>query len=221
MDRVLIIMKTYLPCVILLCLCAFTDLSFTDTDNAAPVKMILAVPAVRQADDIKNLCAPACAEMVLRYYGIDDLDQYHIAEAVCAMVPAYRREHPSYGVLDCEWPDNYQETYQPILALYFEGLGFEVHTTRSRFEKTSGRVSEERFAEFLRYLKRRIPLIFHIQGHYMLAVGYDDANALLYYINPRDAELHGVGYREFRNRYSKWYAEDREGWDGRFLAVWK
>jgi len=65
-----------------------------------------------------------------------------------------------------------------------------------------------------------MPVVFHVQGHYMLAVGYDDSNKMLYYNNPADGQRHEVGYADFVDRYERWYRDDRDSWDGRYLAAW-
>jgi hypothetical protein len=158
--------------------------------------------------------------MILRYNGYN-IDQYEVGKAVCSMVPEYQERYPNSSALDCDWPDGYQETYQPILAMYFEDPGFDTETTQTNYNEDSGEVPLLRFEEFMKHLRNDIPVIFHVQGHYMLAVGHSDATSTLFYNDPADGKLKYVSYSDFRNRYIRWFRDDRDSWDGRYLAAWK
>jgi len=181
--------------------------------------LIKGIVPIRQSQRVNNLCATASAEMVLRYYGRSDLDQYEIGESVCGMVEEYKRKYPDSDPKPCIWP-NYPETYQPILAEYIRNLGFNIKNTRAKFNQSSGVVDQDRIAEFMSFVRQGIPTIVHVEGHYLLVVGYDDDNQKLFYNDPANGERMEVSYLEFFNRNNGWY-KGRKGWDGRFLSVWK
>ena len=105
--------------------------------------LIKGIVPIRQSQRVNNLCATASAEMVLRYYGRSDLDQYEIGESVCGMVEEYKRKYPDSDPEPCIWP-NFPETYQPILAQYISNLGFNIKNTRTKFNQSSGAVDEDR-----------------------------------------------------------------------------
>jgi len=179
----------------------------------------LPIKAISQSKSVKNLCAPAAAEMITHFYGRKDLDQYTIAKGVCSMVSEYKRRYPKTNPLKCNWP-NYKETYQPILANFLRKEGFLVKTTRSSYDKKSGNVSEERQNELLNLINKGIPTIVHVERHYLLVIGYDNLSNEFLINDPASGKKIRVKSSFFMNRYNPWY-KGRKGWDGRYLSVWK
>ena len=59
-----------------------------DAESKAPEKVYLNVPVVKQG---YALCGPATIEMVFRYWGITDYDQYDIAYNILMFNPQAKR----------------------------------------------------------------------------------------------------------------------------------
>lgn len=158
--------------------------------------------------------------MMLRYQGDEDLDQVAIGMRVAEMIVPYKREHPgAQDALEFEWPD-YRETYQPILARFLRELGFGVESTSTAYDAATGRVSPGRFRELLGFLVQGVPVMIHVEGHYMLVVGFDPKAQAVVLNDPSGGRRLTVGFETFTSRRDRWY-KDRLGWDGRLLAVWK
>jgi hypothetical protein len=68
-----------------------------------------------------------------------------------------------------------------------------------------------------------IPVITHVEDHYMLVIGYDDTTSPLYVNDPSHWERIAIDYKTFQNRFNTWRPRKPHnlGWDGRFLAVWE
>ena len=180
--------------------------------------IILDVKPVIQSRQIANLCAPACAEMILRFYGITNISQYDIGKELLKIDKEQNLQLANQK--EYQWP-NYQQTYQPSLALYFKQLGFKVRSTKTNYDKVTGQVNEKMFEGLIDSLRNGVPAIIHVEKHYMLAVGYNIEDRKLYYINPQDGQRHFISFAAFKNRNSHWYRTNRLGWDGRFLAAWQ
>ncbi len=176
---------------------------------------------IKQSRENANLCAPTSAEMALKMLNVhSDKDQYVIGEAICEMVPAYQVANPSSNALDCSWPDNFQETYQPILSDYLSDLGLNTENTATSYNSQTGLVPQERFNEMVNHVRLGRPVIIHVQGHYMLIIDYDDSAEMLYLNNPSDGKTRKVSYSDFRDRNNHWYKSNKKSWDGRYLAIW-
>src|SRR3989344_4573816 len=185
---------------------------------------------IKQSTNIaQNLCAPTNVEMALKLLGKHtDKTQMIIGQRLCQRVPAYKKAHPEKtDVKDCIWPKEYEETHQGVLKEYLrEELHFNVKSVSSNFDANTGLVSEERFNEFMYYVRNGIPVIIHIQSHYELVIGYSDNQQVLYINDPGIGRTLKVPYVEFKNRNSKWHVysnggrKNKKGWDGRYLALW-
>ena len=190
-------------------------LAFTATISADISK----IKPIRQSTKIKHLCGVTCAEMVFKYYG-EKKTQYDIGKRITKMIIPYKKEHPeAKGALEFKWP-NYKETYQPILAKYYRDNGFEAINTKTYYDKKTGIVNESRVEEFLGYLKTDIPVMIHVESHYMLAIGYNEKMKKVYLNDPANGKKISVNLSQFINRNNPWYKK-RKGWDGRLLAAWK
>src|SRR3989344_857876 len=184
---------------------------------------------IKQSNNIaQNLCAPTDVEMALKLLDTHtDKTQMIIGQRLCQRVPAYKKAHPEKtDVKDCIWPKEYEETHQGVLKEYLrEELHFNVTSVSSNFDANTGLVSEERFNEFMYYVRNGIPVIIHIQSHYELVIGYNDEQQVLYINDPGVGLTLKVPYVEFKNRNSNWHAnregrKNKKGWDGRYLALW-
>jgi hypothetical protein len=101
----------------------------------------LSIQAVRQK---LHHCGPACAETILRAYGIHDswVEQTALAAALCARLPEYKSRHPeARDALERYYPD-FVETYQPELAEILIDHGFCVISTRRSIESATGKPME-------------------------------------------------------------------------------
>src|SRR3989344_4964908 len=185
---------------------------------------------IKQSNNIaQNLCAPTDVEMALKLLDTHtDKTQMIIGQRLCQRVPAYKKAHPEKtDVKDCIWPKEYEETHQGVLKEYLrEELHFNVKSVSSNFDANTGLVSEERFNEFMYYVRNGIPVIIHIQSHYELVIGYSDNQQVLYINDPGIGRTLKVPYVEFKNRNSKWHVysnggrKNKKGGDGRYLALW-
>lgn len=158
--------------------------------DGSPVRqrVNLEVPLVAQG---KMLCGPATIEMLFRYWGVDEYNQYDIARAMLAQFPDSIRYNKS-GILDTDpvdW-DKYPGTaiinMRDFLKRYAKTDSFMLeYEPVSEAEKISKR--EELFSKLRWYVSNGIPVIVHqyrelpkSRGHYRIVTGYDEANKTVY-----------------------------------------
>jgi hypothetical protein len=207
--------------------------------GAAKQKQILNIPVIMQEGSIygravKRLCGNTCAEMVLKYYGINNIRNVDIAETFCSkLYPEYNLKMGYDDKQKIKYSTNCEKSLSMgikhsgmndhVLQLYFKGMGFNTHREKTNYNKNSGEIPESRFIKFMTYVRSGIPVIIHVEDHYMLVIGYDDTTSRLYINDPSDTERIVIDYTIFQNRFNKWRPEKPHnlGWDGRFLAVWR
>jgi hypothetical protein len=202
-------------------------------------KQILSIPFIMQEGSIhgraiQRLCGNTCAEMVLKYYGINTIRNVDIAEIFCSkLYPQYNMEmgydekQKIYYSTNCEKSLStgikHSGMNSHVLQIYFQSLGFKTHREKTNYNKYSGEIPQSRFIQFMTYVRRGIPITIHVEDYYMLVIGYDDTTSRLYVNDPSDRERIVIDYKTFQNRFNTWRPSKLHnlGWDGRFLAVWR
>lgn len=173
----------------------FSDQKPIDISYVKPVSLSkqvsdsvkLNVPLIKQG---KMLCGPATIEMLLRYWGVDEYDQYDIAYNILLQFADSKRVMQS-GILNksaVNW-----ELYPGTGTLAMRGFLKRFATTRNPKLKelpvTRHRAAQEQgrlFKDLKHYIARGIPVIVHqywgrgSKGHYRLVTGYDDNKQEVY-----------------------------------------
>ncbi len=153
-----------------------------------PASIRLDVPLVKQG---KNLCGPATIEMLFRYWGVDEYDQYDIAYNLLLQFAKSGRVKRS-GIL---------QTNSIDWSLY-PGTGtINIREFLKRFATVenpklksipldkylASKEADSRFESLKKYIAGGIPVIVHqywgdvgSNGHYRIVVGYDDSRREAY-----------------------------------------
>jgi hypothetical protein len=153
-----------------------------------PASVKLDVPLVKQG---KNLCGPATIEMLFRYWGIHDYDQYDIAYNLLLQFAESERvrrsgilqadaidwnRYPGTGTINMrEFLERFSKTENPRLK----------HLPPDSYLKEKER--ESRLLQLQKYVAQGIPVIVHqywgtvgSKGHYRLVTGYNDNRKEIY-----------------------------------------
>lgn len=155
---------------------------------STPASVKLDVPLVKQG---KALCGPATIEMLFRYWGVDEYDQYDIAYNLLLQFSETGRVKRS-GILQTN----------PIDWLLYPGTGtINMREFLERFSKTENprlkhlppdsylkeKERESRLLQLKAYLAQGIPVIVHqywgkvgSKGHYRLVTGYNENRKEIY-----------------------------------------
>jgi hypothetical protein len=124
-------------------------------------------------------------------------------------------------------------TWQPALQAFFVAHGLKTFNGVTNYDTTTGKVPDSRFDELMSYVRKGIPVIFHVKGHYMVISNYNDETQELTFIDSRHAQSGKVKYIDFKYTNNPWWAKwvgcypscqdgtMMNAWDGRILAVWK
>lgn len=170
-----------------------------------PASVKLDVPLVKQG---KNLCGPATIEMLFRYWGVDEYDQYDIAYNLLLQFAESGRVKRS-GILQTD----------PIDWSLYPGTGtINMREFLKRFAKTENpklkqipsdhylaeRERESRFLQLKEYLARGVPVIVHqywgevgSKGHYRIAIGYDEEKREVYLNDSTHGTMATQSYERF------------------------
>lgn len=193
-------------------------LSFLAPAHGFAIKqqMYLDVPLVAQG---KLLCGPATIEMLFRYWGIEDYDQYNIALSMLVHFHESQRYQQSgiYHSSPIDWqlyPGTPVTTMRDFLQHFAETDQFMLeHEPVTEQEKISE--WHKVFYRLKWYVSHGIPVIVHqyrklpkSRGHYRLVTGYDE-NRKIVYLNDADGGRRIVQpYEEFQKLWN---------FDGRWL----
>lgn len=139
----------------------------------------------------RALCGPATIEMVFRYWGVTDYDQYDIAYNILMFNPQAKRVKKS-KILEGEkinwtlYPGTGTSTMREFLKQYSvtKNHKFKSISTNSKYaEKQKKRV----WNIVKEYLSNDIPVIVHqywrgkgTNGHYRVVTGYDERTKTVY-----------------------------------------
>ena len=156
----------------------------------------LNVPLVRQSRG--PLCGPASIEMVFRYWGATNVDQYAVARAIARQF----RETDRYadfarhlaGTTNVDW-SKYPGTGTYYMREFLERYG-PVENKRIKElpgEAAAARQIQTEFFENLKeHLRRGNPVIVHqwwnenkTSQHYRVVTGYDDDRKIMYLNDPK------------------------------------
>lgn len=165
----------------------------------------LDVPLIKQG---RALCGPATIEMVFRYWGVTDYDQYDIAYNILKFNPQAKRVKKS-KILESEkinwklYPGTGTSTMRDFLKQYsttknhkFKSISTNPKYAESQKKRIWGIVKE--------YLSSDIPVIVHqywrgkgTNGHYRVLTGYDDKNKIVYLNDANPGAKITQSYSEF------------------------
>ncbi len=171
-------------------------------------------------------CGPACAETILRAYGIHDpwVEQTALAAALCARLPEYKSRHPeAKDALERYYPD-FVETYQPELAELLIDQDFCVISTRKSIESATGEPMESVWSVLKFHLDQGHKAIIHVPKHYLAIVDIDLTKQELHFVDTLMPESQfSCSFSTFSSGASFHHKPDgspRGGWDGRTLIFW-
>lgn len=170
---------------------------------------------------MKSTCATCAMAMIMKYFGDSGKNQVIIAREMTELIPEYNRKFPDKKIEEKTWP-NFNGSYTRMVDYYLQKQGYRTVVKYANYDKKSGRVPQTRFREVLRYLEKEIPVYIVVEGHAVLAVGYDEEKEEIILNDPL-LPRRQVPRDNFINRYDDWangYGE-REGWGGEFLVAWK
>ncbi|KZN65008.1 C39 family peptidase [Pseudoalteromonas luteoviolacea] len=171
-------------------------------------KIILNVPLVSQGE---KLCGPATIEMLFKYWGIKQYNQYDIAESILHQyedAPVFVES----GILN-NFPRNWT-SYPGVKITYLEGFlerFGKVASISARNPYLNG-LDEKRaqlFNHVKAYIANGIPVIVfqywelpRSQSHYRVVVGFDEAKRLMYLNDAKGAKRVVQTYEEFLNLWN-------------------
>ena len=148
----------------------------------------LDVPVIKQG---RALCGPATIEMVFRYWGVTDYDQYDIAYNILMFNPQSKRVVKS-KILESEdinwklYPGTGTSTMRDFLKQYSVTKNHKFKSISTNTKKAKNQ--KERIWRIVKeYLSNDIPVIVHqywkgkgTNGHYRVVTGYDEKNKIVY-----------------------------------------
>ena len=169
----------------------------------------LNVPTVKQG---KALCGPATIEMVFRYWGINEYNQYDIAYNILTFNPEAKRVQKS-GILETSrisW-ERYPGTGTSTMREFLKQFS---STKNHKYKKLSNDPvkAEKQKAKIWKlvqqYLNDGIPVIVHqywkgvnSTGHYRVVTGYDNYRKQVFLNDANPGKKITQSYDEF---FKKW-----------------
>ncbi|MBU0479839.1 MAG: C39 family peptidase [Proteobacteria bacterium] len=148
----------------------------------------LNVPLVNQG---KMLCGPATMEMLFRYWGVYDYDQYDIAGSLLKQFSQTERYRKS-GILKTDPVDwnKYPGTGTINMREFLKRFG-RTHNMMMEYEPDSSeakvRKRDELFYKVKEYVSNGIPVVVHqywrlpkAKGHYRVVTGYNESRREVY-----------------------------------------
>jgi hypothetical protein len=167
--------------------------------------VMLDVPVVKQG---RALCGPATIEMVFRYWGITDYDQYDIAYNILLFNPNAKRVKKS-KILQSKvinwklYPGTGTSTMRDFLKQLsttknhkFKSISTNYKYAEKQKKRIWGIVKE--------YLSNGIPVIVHqywkgkgTNGHYRVVTGFNEKKKVVYLNDANPGKKLTQSYREF------------------------
>ena len=160
----------------------------TLSTSPIPAFIKLDVPLIKQG---KNLCGPATIEMLFRYWGVDEYDQYDIAYDLLLQFDETKRVQQS-GVLKTtpiDW-NLYPGTGTINMREFLKRFAAVENPKIKKVSSSKFKADEERnklFMQLKQNISQGIPVIVHqywsgigSRGHYRLVTGYDDIKREVY-----------------------------------------
>lgn len=151
-------------------------------------RVTLDVPIVKQG---KMLCGPATIEMLFRYWGVNQYDQYDIALSILEQFPNSKRYKKS-GIMNTkpiDW-DKYPGTGTINIREFLKRFGL-TQNFMLEYEPPSEQSNkikrEQLFRKVKEHIANKIPVIVHqywklpkSRGHYRIVTGYDETKREVY-----------------------------------------
>jgi hypothetical protein len=170
-----------------------------------PASTKLDVPLVQQG---KNLCGPATIEMLFRYWGVNDYDQYDIAYSLLQQFSETDRVKRS-GILQTDpidwslYPGTGTINMREFLKRFAAVKNPMLKSIPSK-KYMASKEANSRLEEVKRYIARGVPVIVHqywgevsSNGHYRIAIGYDDSKGEMYLNDSNHADVVTQSYERF------------------------
>ena len=170
-----------------------------------PSSAKLDVPLVQQG---KNLCGPATIEMLFRYWGVDEYDQYDIAFSLLQQFSETDRVQQS-GILQTDpidwnlYPGTGTINMREFLKRFAAVKNPMLKSIPSK-KYIASKEARSRLEDIKRHIARGIPVIVHqywgevgSNGHYRIAIGYDDSRREMYLNDSNHAEVIAQSYDRF------------------------
>tara|TARA_R110001599_G_scaffold221455_1_gene420115 strand:+ start:1481 stop:2287 length:807 start_codon:yes stop_codon:yes gene_type:complete len=156
------------------------------TANESAIR--LDVPLVKQG---KALCGPATIEMLFRYWGVDNYDQYDIAYNILLQFEDTKRVKQSkiFDTSPIDWR-RYPGTGTANMREFLKRFAV-VENPRLRSipsdKYLASKEADNQFETLKRHISRGVPVIVHqywgdvgSNGHYRIVSGYDDKKRQVY-----------------------------------------
>ncbi|WP_281423926.1 C39 family peptidase [Oceanobacter mangrovi] len=161
----------------------------------------LNVPVVKQGE---SLCGPATIEMLFRYWGVNEYNQYDIADSILVQFSNSRRYIDS-GILKTnpiDW-SRYPGTGTINMRGFLERFG-ETKNIMLEYGPVSAEQKNKMFYVVKKYLSDGIPVIVHqywrmptSRGHYRVVTGYDEDKKIVYLNDANPGRKITQTYEEF------------------------
>ncbi|MEJ2045905.1 MAG: C39 family peptidase [Reinekea sp.] len=170
-----------------------------------PESVKLDVPLVKQG---KNLCGPATIEMLFRYWGVDDYDQYDIAynllrqfsdsgrvkrSGISQTAPIDWRLYPGTGTINMR---EFLKRFATVENSKLRKIPADAHLAQME--------ADNRFETLKRYIASGVPVIVHqywgevgSNGHYRIAIGYDNTKREVYLNDSTNGAVTTQSYERF------------------------
>lgn len=173
--------------------------------SSIDAKVRLDVPLVKQG---KALCGPATIEMLFRYWGVEDFDQYDIAYNILLQFKDSKRVRRS-RILDTspiDW-SLYPGTSTSNMRDFLKRFSSVQNPKLKNVPFNKDLVSIEainRFKELKRHVSNGVPVIVHqywgnvgSNGHYRIVTGYDDEHRIVYLNDSTEGKVVSQSYDRF------------------------
>lgn len=191
----------------------YSDKQAAATANARRVSLTPPIPASANLDvplvqQGKNLCGPATIVMLFRYWGVYEYDQYDVAYNLLLQFAETDRVKES-GILRAD----------PIDWSRYPGTGtINMREFLKRFAAVknpmlksipsnkyiASKEADSRLEDIKRHIARGVPVIVHqywgevgSNGHYRIAIGYDDSKREMYLNDSNQAKVITQSYDRF------------------------
>ena len=169
----------------------------------------LEVPLVKQQH---KLCGPSTIEMVWRYWGVTEYDQFDLARNILKIFPDTPRVLKSGILQDAEidWK-KYPGTGTSTMRKFSRKFGQTPNWYLKSQPKSARRrkhLRRKHFRRLKRYLSDGVPVIVHqywkgrhSNGHYRVVVGYDEDQHVVFLKDSSQLQNQTQTYEEFLEKW--------------------
>ncbi len=191
----------------------FSNKQSTALANVYPVSSTPSIPAFVKLDvpllkQGKNLCGPATIEMLFRYWGVDEYDQYDIAYNLLLQFAQSKRVQRS-GILETDPIDwsRYPGTGTINMREFLKKFSTVENPKLKSVPLDKYLASKEinsRFKKLKKHIASGVPVIVHqywgkvgSNGHYRIAIGYDEGKREVYLNDSTHGAMITQSYERF------------------------